>query len=166
MANFDLVSIYKKEDAARLRQHGYHRPKTRKGNEMPSSADMKWALEAEEGLSFDYPGSDQELYGQDEAGSGFMVHGFDWDDDRTTPGDHFIVRGTETILSVLIRLCERCGQLYVYPDSGAPPIVLDSSMDGKAVVELYAEATEQHDPWTFFFTEMYGPSGLASSERD
>ena len=166
MANFDLVSVYKKEDANWLREQGYPRPKARKGNEMPSTADMKWALEAEDSLSFDYPSSDQELHGEDDGGSGFVIRGFDWDDDRTIPGDHYIVRGTATILSVLIRLCERCGQLYVYPDSGDPSIVLDSSLDGKAVVELYVEAAEHPDPWTYFFSQMYGPGGLATGERD
>jgi hypothetical protein len=162
MANFELVSAYKKEDAAWLREHGYPRPKARRGNKLPSTTDMKWALDGEVSLVFDYPDSDEELYGQVGSGSRFVIRGFDWNDDRPPPADHFVVRGAELILPVLIKLCERCGQLYVYPDSGAPSIILDSSLDGTAVSELYAEANEQADPWAFFFTQMYGRGGLAA----
>src|SRR5690349_10542207 len=98
MSNFDVVKVYTKEDAAWLREHGYPRPKARKDNQMPSTADMKWALEAEEGLSFEYPRSDQELCGEDETGSRFRIDGFGWEDDRTIPGDYFIVRGTHSLL--------------------------------------------------------------------
>src|SRR5579884_2440166 len=113
MANWDIVSAYKDEDAAWLREQGYPHPAVRPGNEMPTTAEMKWALEAEEGLSFEYPPAEEELYGEDEQGDGFVISGFDWSDNRTIPGDYFTVRGSEVLLSVLIRLCGRCGQLYL-----------------------------------------------------
>ncbi|MGH7174495.1 MAG: hypothetical protein ACRELG_29870 [Gemmataceae bacterium] len=166
MANFDLISTYTDDDAAWLREQGYPCPIVQQDNEMPTTADMKWALEAEEGLSFDYPirSSEDELYGVDEEGSGFRIRGFDWDEERSIPGDYFTVYGTMTILSVLIRLCQRCGQLYVYPDSGAPAIILDASLDSGAVAELYAEAWEQQEAWAYFFEKMYGPDGLTKRE--
>jgi hypothetical protein len=133
---------------------------------MATTAEMKWAIEGEKGLCFDYPRpDDDEWYGQNESGAGFIVSGFDWNDDHSIPGEYFTVRGTEVILAVLTRLCERCGQLYILPDSGAPSIVLDSSLDAKVVTDLYKEADRQEDPWTYFFGAMYGPSGLAIKRR-
>ena len=121
-------------------------------------------IDAEEEFSFDYPREEQQLYGTDASGNGFAIEGFDWDADRTIPGDFFTVYGSEVILSVLIRLCERCGQLYLYPDSGAPAIVLDASLEAGAVAELYAETYEMKDAWSYFFENMYGPGGLAVGE--
>jgi len=164
MANFELVFAYGASDAAWLQEQGYPHPAVQQGNEMPTTADMKWALEAEEGFSFEYPQADEELSGEDEAGSGFSISGFDWDEDCTIPGDSFILRGSGIILSVLIRLCERCGQLYLYPDSGAPAIVLDASLNPVAVAELYAEADDQEDAWAYFFQKMYGPGGATMDE--
>ena len=122
MSNFEIVMTYDDEYAEWLHQQGYPHPPVRPGNEMPTTADMKWALEAFDDLVFDYPAGEQELdvRVEGDATAGFDVRDFDWDESNTIPGDCFVVHGhTGTILSVLIKLCERCGQLLFYPDSGA-----------------------------------------------
>jgi hypothetical protein len=162
MSNFELISAYNEEDAAWLREQGYPHPAVRPGNEMPSTADMKWALEEDEELSFDYPRGEEELYGTNAERHGFRISGFDWDDNPSCPGEYFTVRSSDVILAALIRLCARCGQLLLYPDSGAPSIILDAALDAEAVSELYAEAVEREDGWEYFFERMYGPDGLAS----
>jgi hypothetical protein len=163
MSNFELLSAYNEKDAAWLREQGYPHPPVRRGNEMPSTADMIWALEEDDELSFDSPSGEEELYGTNAAGFGFAISGFDWDDDRSCPGEYCTVRGFDVILAALIRLCSRCGQLLLYPDSGAPSIILDATLDAEAVSELYAEAVEREDSWEYFFEQMYGTDGLARS---
>jgi hypothetical protein len=166
MANWNFVSAYDDDSVAWLREQGYFHPAVRPGNVMPTTAEMKWALEAEETLIFDYPRSDGQLRATREGGSGgtcLVLEGFDWEDARSIPGDYFTVRGSDVVLSVLIRLCARCGQLYFYPDTGDPAIVLDASLDAEAVAELHAEACEMADGWAYFFEQMYGPEGLARS---
>lgn len=163
MANWDLVSPYTAEDAAWLRNLGLPHPAVRPGNQMPTTADMKWALEADDRLVFEYPREDEELYAWVEGTQprdGLVAHGFDWDADHSIPGDHFFIRGSEVVLSVLVRLCGRCGQLFCVPDSGAPAVVLDATLDTAAVRELYDEACARVDSWEFFFKQMYGSDGL------
>jgi hypothetical protein len=113
VANWTVVAPYNDEDYKWLRENGYRAPIVRKGNEMPSTADVKWVLESVEGLEFDYPIGEDELWAESEAG-GLVLRGFDWDWDKSTAGDHFLARGGDDLLTVLIRLCERCGQLYFY----------------------------------------------------
>jgi hypothetical protein len=164
MANWDFVWGYDKDDAAWLHDRGYFHPAVRPGNVMPTTAEMNWALEAEETLVFDYPRSDGQFWAKQEGKPSrtcLVLEGFDWDDDRSIPGDYFTVRGSDVVLSVLIRLCAKCGQLYFYPDTGDPAIVLDASLDARAVAELHAEACEMLDGWAYFFEQMYGPEGLA-----
>src|SRR5579862_8422382 len=165
MANFDFVSVYDEEDAAWLAERGYDHPAVRPGNEMPTSADMKWALEAEDTISFNRPSEEEELYGKNDNGSSFEVSGFDWDHDNSIPGEYFTVRGSSAILSVLIRLCQRCGQLYLYPDTGDPPIVLDQGSDAQAILKICAEARDQEDQWAYFFKHMYGPRKAAGKKK-
>jgi len=165
MANWHVISAYADNFAAWLRGQGLPHPAVRPGNQIPTTAEMKWALEADERLVFHYPTGDGELWARVEGGTrsaGLIISGFDWDADRWTPGDHFFIRGSDVLFSVLIRLCQRCGQLYLYPDSGAPAIVLDARLKPKTVARLHREACQRPDPWPYFFERMHGPGGLAS----
>ena len=59
-------------------------------------------------------------------------------------------------LALLIRLCGRCGQLVLWPDTGEPPIVLDASMDPQELDELHGRASEEEVSWRWFFQQAYG----------
>ncbi len=157
MANWALVFVYTDKSAEWLRERGYRRPAVRSGNEMPTTADMKWALKAFENLIFDVPSGEEELYGTDErTGYGFSIDGFDWDEDRTIPGDSFSIRGSHTLLPVLIKLCERCGQLYLHTEGDEPAIILDASLDAEEVLDLWREAEENGPDWGYFYDQLYG----------
>ena len=157
MANWAFVFVYNDELAEALRKRGHPCPAVRPGNEMPTTADMKWALNALENLVFDIPAGEGELYGTDErSGYGFRIHGFDWDEDRTIPGESFAVRGSQTLLPVLIKLCQRCGQLFLHPEDDEPEIVLDVSLDAQAVLDLWHEADEFGHDWEDFYEQLYG----------
>jgi hypothetical protein len=160
MANFDLVGCYNKKDAGDLRNRKLPHPKLRAKNQMPTTADLRWALDSLERASYDrWPyDEDGELVVQDEEADNWIrIDGFDWTKPNSIPGDSFTVYGRGTLtLAILIKLCERCGQLFLYPDSGEPPIILDASMDANEVNSLHQEANEYEDSWSFFFEEMYG----------
>ena len=159
MANWDFVSVYDDEAADWLREQGYPHPAVRPGNVMPTAAELKWALGAHEKLVFDYPPHGERLAAREEGrgGARFIIEGFDWKKENWTPGDYFVLRGRSAVaFSVLIKLCERCGQLYLYPDTGEPSIVLDASLDSETVSELHREASEREDGWEYFFEALYG----------
>jgi hypothetical protein len=163
VANFELLSPYTDDDAAWLDGEGCPHPVVRPGNRMPTTADLRWALEEGDEFAFDDPtGDDKELYGTDKRGQGFAVSGFDWDRPGSAPDDYIKVRGSEVLLPALIRLAGRCGQLFLYPDSGAPPIVIEAGLDAEAVAQVYAEACEMEDGLAYFYERMYGPDGLAA----
>ena len=163
MANFEILSPYTEDDAAWLGKQGCLRPAVRPNNRMPTTADLRWALEAEDEFEFDYPtADDEELHGTDRRGHGFAVSGFDWDRLESAPDESVAVRGSDVLLPVLIRLAGRCGQLFLYPDSGAPPIVIEAGLDAEAIAEVYAEACDLDDGLAYFYEQMYGPDGLAT----
>jgi hypothetical protein len=124
---------------------------------MPTTADMKWALLAYENLVFNIRTGERELWGTDErTGYGFSIDGFDWDEDRTIPGDSFAVRGSETLLPVLIKLCERCGQLFLHPEGDEPELVLDSSLDAQEILDLWRQAEKNGYDWEDYYEQLYG----------
>jgi hypothetical protein len=162
VANFELLSAYTQDDAAWLDCEGCPRPAVRSGNRMPTTAELRWALETGDEFEFDEPDADdEELCGTDSRGQGFAISGFDWDRPGAAPDEYVTVRGSDVLLPALVRLAGKCGQLYLYPDSGAPPIVVEPDLDADAVAELYTEACEREDGLAYFYEQMYGPDGIA-----
>ena len=160
MANFDLVFVYRREAAADFRRRKLPRPKVRRGNQMATTADLRWAVDALDDATYDeLPRGDDEWSVQHSREKYWIrIGGFDWNNPNSIPGDSFVINGGTSPLSlaVLIKLAERCGQLLVYPDSGAPPIVIDEEMDPEAVHAIYTEFEAEPDGWELFFQEMYG----------
>jgi hypothetical protein len=160
VANFDLVLTYTEDVAAEFRNNGLPHPPVAAGNEMPSTNDLLWALESLDNADYDVPERGEgDLDVSDTQGRHrFRIGGFDWEDRRTTPGDSFVIYGRGPLsFALLIKLCERCGQLVLYPDSGDPAVVFDAEWDVQAVYELYCEAVREEDSWRFFFEQAYGP---------
>jgi hypothetical protein len=53
-------------------------------------------------------------------------------------------------------LCDGCGQLWVYPDTGSPEIVVEAATDPEAVAAMWEEAERAEDAWRSFHERMYG----------
>ena len=159
MSNFDLVFVYAPDHAEEFRERGLPHPEVRPDNEMPTTNDLLWAVGTFKNLSYDrLPRSeDGELTIHDEkTDCWFSVEGFDWEKRNYIPGDYFTLRGRGyAAFALLIRLCERCGQLVLYPDTGEAPIVFDATLDAETVDELHTEA-QNDDDWGPFFEQMYG----------
>jgi hypothetical protein len=158
MSNFNLVFAYDQRAADWLEGRGHPHAAVRPGNCVPTTADMKWALDSIEDFVFDSPSGEEELSVDEGNGCWMGIDGFDWDAPNTIPGDCFYIQGGPGMFQLLIKLCERCGQLYFVPDTGAPAIVLDASLDAATVYDLWIEVCQDHpyDAWTIFFEEMYG----------
>ena len=64
-----------------------------------------------------------------------LITGFAWEHAVAVPRDGtFTMRGSiEVEAAVLTTVCRRCGQLLLYPDTGAPPVVVDAARDAQRV---------------------------------
>jgi hypothetical protein len=156
MANFDLVLVYNEKASAEFEDRGLSHPKVGSGNEMPDANDLIWAIDALEFADYDcipYSEDGELIVDHLKAGYGIRIEGFHWERRNYAPGDNFVIYGRGSLsLAILIKLCERCGQLLLWPDTGEPAIVLDATMDADAVSELHSKS----DSWDEFFEAMYG----------
>ena len=85
-----------------------------------------------------------------------LIDGFDWDSPNDTPDDGFKMRGDLTIeLEILKSICQSCGQLWLYPDTGTPAIIVDATIDPVRVTEFHKECNQFEDSWERFYRGQY-----------
>ncbi len=163
MANWDFMFAYDQRHAAWLEEMGYPCPPVLSGNRLPTTVDMKWALEAAGNLVLDYPEGDADFYvhEQGEAGFTIVIRGFNWDKAEAIPSGCFAVRWMcELQAALLVTLCRCCGQLFLVADHGGPAVIFQADMDPKQIATLYKEANLQEDSWTFFLNALYESPSL------
>lgn len=142
MANWDFVFAYDERAAGWLDEQGYPRPEVLSGNRLPTTADVKWAASRDSATPEEYP---------------LLIDDFDWENNEFVPDDAFKLRGEFNLeLEFLTKLCQRCGQLWVYMDTGEPAIVVDDSMSPIVIAETYRKAATMEDSWQYFHEHMYG----------
>jgi hypothetical protein len=56
----------------------------------------------------------------------------------------------------VIALAAVCGQLLIYPDTGAVAVIVDSADDPATLTRLLAEADGEPDQWQAFHRLRYG----------
>ena len=128
MANWHLVVAYDERATEWLAAEGYRHPPARPGNRLPTRDEIEEAARAL-GIGPDAP---------------LRVEG-------VGVADSFTVRGDLVLeLRLLRRLSERSGQLWVYPDSGSPAIVVDPTTDPEAVAAAWLQSQAAEDPWAAF----------------
>jgi hypothetical protein len=72
-------------------------------------------------------------------------------------GEAFTIKGGyEHELPVVIALTRACGQLLIYPDTGATPLIVDSLDDPATILRLLGQASEDPSPWHAFHQLRYG----------
>ncbi len=158
MANWDFVFSYDARWEQWLAEQGYPHPPVLPCNRIPTTGDMKWALAAQGNLVLDYPAGKDRFYVYEQGAEGWTlcIDRFDWSDDNVTPDDFFKIRyWCELYFALLVTLCQRCGQLITYPDTGFTGIILDASCDPKAITLLYEEADKNDYDWERFFHKLY-----------
>jgi hypothetical protein len=78
-------------------------------------------------------------------------------DEKWEPGGAFTIKGGyEHELPVVIALARTCGQLLIYPDTGAVPLIVDGADDAATIIQLLAQAEGGPDPWRAFHQLRYG----------
>jgi hypothetical protein len=139
MSNWDFVVPYDSQATDWLEEQHLPHPAVRPGNRLPSTLEI-----AASWRKFDH---DQSI----------LIDNFQWDDDNYTPSSHFKLKGDWQVeLNVLTDVCTKCGQLWMYPDTGAPAIVVDESLDVERTLALYERFYSAEDGWQRFYAEMYG----------
>jgi hypothetical protein len=121
---------------------------------MPTFAEIRWAIAQHPSWVEDdrwLPGSLEVREIRDEPNSFRLMiegQGVDWIDHTY---ESFHMRGDLAWELELVRtLCQLCGQLYVYFDSGDPPIILDSASDVLRINAVWHEVVGNKDSWERF----------------
>jgi hypothetical protein len=127
MATWDFVTVYCEEAAAWLADQGYAHPPLRPDNRLPTPDEVEAVARS---LDYDW--------------SRLVVDGLG-------VGDSFMLRGDKAAeLTLLRRLAERAGQLWLYPGSGDPAIVVDATTDPDAVAAAWHRSLDAPDSWAAF----------------
>lgn len=124
-----------------LESECYPHPALREGNRLPSTGDLKWALEATENPP---------------VASLIIDDTFDWNDDAFIPKSVRMRGELLAELQLLIKLSERCGPLLLY-EAGLP-VVTEAAQDALVVSKLNEELAWVEDGERRFFRKMYAPS--------
>ena len=128
MANWHFVMPYDDAAADWLAQQGYPHSPARAGNRLPSWAEVEQVVRRL-GLPADAP---------------LVV-------DLAGDGETLKVRGDMLLeLRVVRGLCDRCGQLWVYPDCGSPAILIEASSSPEAVAAAWEASLAAEDSWRAF----------------
>jgi hypothetical protein len=117
-----------------LAEEGLPHPRASEGNRAPTLRELK---------SVDATGVTWDVFGVS-------------DDDIIV--DHLRMRcqSREAELRAVYAIARICGQQWVYPDSGAPSIVVDPSIDFHRALDVWTKADEREDGWEWLYRELYG----------
>jgi hypothetical protein len=166
MANYDVVFPYDERMRSWLEQQGYPYPGIRSGYRLPTTGDMKWAFRQLDDSPIDYPRLGPNMWSSLDfvaprvSAYAETIDHFYWDDDLAEPwNETFTFRHGAGLLgmTLIVTLCQRCGQFMLYHDSGYPAIILDKDDDPHVAHELRERAGTQPDSWTWLFQQRHGP---------
>lgn len=136
MSNWDHVLPYDSQAAEWLAGKGLPHPPVAPGNRLPTQAEVSKAMAAL-GFTRDSP-----------------IH-VEYEDDDADSGA-FTVRGDLILeLRLLQLLGKSCGQLWLYPDTGDPAIIVDARISPELTDAAYQRALRTEDPWACFHRAAY-----------
>jgi hypothetical protein len=163
VSNYDLVLAYTEDYAAWLDERGYQRPAVREGNRLPAPAEILAVLRAVPDSELEVGDSYVFLSPQGSGPSGAYWLRLEaparssWKDESWEECGYFTVKAAyEEELPVVIALAATCGQLLIYPDTGAVPLILDGGDDPATILRLLAQADDEADEWQAFHRLRYG----------
>jgi hypothetical protein len=142
MSNWDYVFTYDDTAASWLGDQGCPAPSVSQGNRLPTTAELTQAFA-------DLANAEH-----------IVIDSFDWESPEATPDEAFRLKGDcRVALTRLRSLSAQCGQLWFYPDTGEPAIVVDPGLDPAETERLHTASLEEEDSWQFFYKSMYGATG-------
>jgi hypothetical protein len=144
VGNWDIVMPYDERATAFLTKEGLPHPVIAPGNRSPTV---------------------RELISLDRATDAFRAGVvFDvWESDEDAVVKTLRMRGEtyDAQLRVIYALAEICGQQWIYPDSGAPSIIVDPRIDFARALCVWKEANHRDDGWEWLYRELYGNRSFA-----
>ena len=141
MANWDFVVTYDTQATDWLRKEGLPFPPIGACNRLPTTEEI---------------GASWKKYDRDKV---VLIDNFDWDNNTFCPADYFKIRGDWFVeFSILKDVCQKCGQLWMYPDTGSPAVIFDAAFDIERAVSLYTSLYNADDGWERFYRAMYDKS--------
>jgi hypothetical protein len=159
MANYDFVLPYVSEFEIWLRDRGYPHPVPQPGNRFPTKQEVLDAIVSTGTLQVDQD-DEREFFAVKkgaEPGGGYEIRigCSDWEALGESPRDSITMHGGSMTVELMLleMLSHKCGQLLLYPDTGAPAIIVQPGMNAEGIAELWKESCEQSDPWKYFYEE-------------
>lgn len=182
MANYDYLLVYSDEIERWLQGEGCCVPSVLPGNRNPTMQEMVAAVEAEglravvedEEITVVPPANAPALiHGMTraikyvEVRDGELIesrpplsylariHSFHWDELNANPNASITMRGNFALELFIVRnLAERCGQLVLYPDTGDPPVVVESDDDIGHAASIWLDAVKAETSWAEFYQRV------------
>lgn len=142
--HWDYVIPYDQQTWEWLEDECYAHPPLHDGNRSPTTGDVKWACDTI-GISPDSP---------------LAIDGdsFDGNNDAAIL-DGFTIRGDWLVeIQFLRALSERCGQLFLWSETGGLPVIVDRSTDAHRAVELIERFSSAEDGQRSLFAKLYAPA--------
>ena len=134
VGNWDLVLPYDTRATTFLANEGLPHPVVRAGNRAPTMRELR-SIGVNHDVTWDV---------------------MERDDDAVL--DHLRMRAAtyEAELRAVYAIAEICGQQWVYPDSGAPSIVVDPQIEFARALAVWTAAQDREDGWEWLYRELYG----------
>ena len=134
VGNWDLVRPYDTRAMTWLAKEGLPHPRASEGNRAPTLRELKL---------IDSTGVSWNLEPLGEEGDDAVL-------------EHLRMRGNlQDELRAVYALARLCGQQWLYPDTGAPSIVVDPAIDFDRALDVWTKANERDDGWEWLFRELY-----------
>jgi len=141
MGNWDLALRYDERATSWLAGEKLPHPVACSQNRHATTGDIIWALR-ETGCDASLPA--------------ILIDGIDWNDPLSEAKDGFTIRGDRLVaIRLLKKLASRCGQIWLYPDTGEPPIVVDGSTNPELIFRLHEACNSLEDSWREFHRRAY-----------
>ncbi len=158
MGSCDVVIRYGEDAAAWLAAQKLPHPPVKVENRDATPEDVMWALrETGHDTAPHETTEDIERALRETGYDTSPLNSTGWVEWKFTPAGGFTARGDRlAAIRVLRKLAERCGQIWLYPDTGEPPIVIDESTDPDSIFRLHLSCSSAEDPWREFHENAYG----------
>jgi hypothetical protein len=89
--------------------------------------------------------------------SPIVIDDFDWGDDDAAPQHGFKLKGDRTLaFKVLVALGKSCGQLFFFPDTGEPSMVVEPWTNGDFLADLHRQASLRDDGGQWIYLRLFG----------
>jgi len=154
MGNWEHVLPYSADYAQWLGQQGYPCPLALPDNREPTTDDILWALSHYPTLRIiiDPP----YLRASEDALSYVLqIEGFDWNKPTAVP-KYFAMRGDAFWeIALITTRSQRCGQLVIFPDTGASSLVLDAASDPDYYAAVWTQSFAEDDDWMYIHQTLY-----------